>query len=215
MKRLLFFLLLFSASTAGIYAQSSTIFIFKDFSTAKAYFKNRSVITASMNYDGGKDRMCFMQNDEIMELTNAHEIDSIVWDGSRKFVTSGNSFLDEVELQNGTAYIHWRLRDVNVGSRGALGATTQAKVETINIKSMMGVYSIDDSINHVEIFERKNDNDYYLTINGKLQKFKNLKQLTKLLPEFKAQIETFSKEEKIDTKNTQDVLRLINYCLSL
>lgn len=215
MKRILFPLLISFGFVSGILAQSGTIFIFKEFANAKVYFKNRSVTVAPMNYDGAKNRMYFKEKEEIMELTNAHAIDSIVWDGSRKFITQGDSFLDEVRLENGTLYINWRLKEVNVGSRGALGATTQAKVNTISLKSI-GIYNIDDEEkNYVDIYERKNDNDYYLTLDGKLQKFKNIKQLQKLLPELKDQIESFAKEERIDMKQTPDVIRLVNYTLSL
>ncbi|MDF9831770.1 hypothetical protein [Parabacteroides sp. PF5-6] len=214
MKRIGLPLLLLLAFAAGLSAQSHTIFIFKDFTEAKVYFKNRSITIAPMNYDGAKGRMYFMQNDELMELTHIQMIDSIVWEGERKFITHGASFLDEVRLENGTLYIHWRLKDVNIGSRGALGATTQARVETISLKSM-GIHSVDKEVNYTEIYERKNDNDYYLLLNGKLQRFKNSKQLSKLLPELKDNIETFAKEEKIDTKQTPDMIRLVNYTLSL
>ncbi|MDL2282346.1 hypothetical protein LJC44_04475 [Parabacteroides sp. OttesenSCG-928-G06] len=214
MKRTLFSLFICIIFVLPAASQSQTIFIFKEFEEAKVYFKNRSVTVAPMNYDAAKNRMYFMQNEEVMELLNTQAIDSVVWNNARKFVTLEKAFLEEVKLTKGRVYIYWRLKDINVGSRGALGATTQAKVETIGLKNL-GIYSTDEDINHTDLYQRKNDNDYFIRVEGKYKRFKTLKQLTKLLPEQKEMIETYAKNEKIDMKNVVSVLQLLDYCFSL
>jgi len=213
MKRLLFPLFITLVFITGICAQNKTFFILEDFSDAKVYFKNKTITIAPMNYDAAKNRMYFMQNNERMELTNAHAIDSIVWGGKGKFITNKNSYLEEVKLANGPAYIQWKLKDVSVGARGAFGTTTQGKVEQISLRSM-GIYSTKDE-NVVDIYQQKNDNDYFLKINGELQKVNSLKQITKLLPAHKEEIEAFAKKRKTDMNDALSALQMLDYCLSL
>lgn len=213
MKRILFSLFVFSIFVTGICAQNKTFFILEDFTDAKVYFKNNTVTVAPMNYDASTNRMFFMQNDERMELTNTHAIDSIIWPGVGKFITNKNSYLEEIKLTNGVAYIQWKLKNAYLGSRGAFGVTTQAKVEQVYLRTI-GVYSTKDE-KVVDIYQQKNDNSYYLKINGEFHKVNSLKQITKLFPAHKDKIETYAKNKKVDMKETLSILQLLDYCLSL
>lgn len=212
----LFFFFIFSICVLTSAAQSnSPLFIFDNFYNAKIHFKNRSVTVATMNYDAVNDKMYFKQNDDLMELTNAASIDSIVWAGKRCFVTHGNRFLEKVDLKNGTCFIGWRIKNVNVGSTGALGSTTQAKVESISIRSM-GVFSAQDASSHsADVFQQKNVNEYFLTKNGKFNKVTNLKHVQKLFPDHKEAIKKFADEHDVKMQEPLSVLELLNYCMGL
>lgn len=77
MKRLL--LILWTAfSVSTIYSQIKPLFIFEQFAKAKVHFKNRSVTVVPMNYDAVNDKMYFMDQGNLMELTNVALVDSIV-----------------------------------------------------------------------------------------------------------------------------------------
>lgn len=217
MKKLLLLILFLSTFNNNIFAQGvdNTVFIHKNFENAKVFLKNNSLTISPMNYDADKKRMCFKENDIIMELTNVLAIDSIIWNhNGRKFITDKGRFLEEVKVNNGTVYIDWKLKKVNIGSRGALGLTTQTKVEAVSLKSI-GIYSSDDDYNHIDIYEQKNDNNYFIEINGKLEKVKTIKQLSKLYPQYKELIETYTKDKAIDMKNTTSALALLDFTLSL
>lgn len=196
-------------------AQNEPLFIFDQFINAKIHFKNRSVTVASMNYDAVNDKMFYKDQGDLMELTNAAMIDSIVWAGKRTFVTHTNGFLEKVTLENGTAYIHWKIRNVNVGSKGAFGTVTQGKVESISIRSM-GVFSAGDAAsNSADVFQQKNVNEYFIAMDGKLKKITNKKQLFKLYPAHKATIEKYMDKENIQMTEALSVLQLLNFCLGL
>ena len=214
MKKLYSFLLLFIlVFNAG--AQEKPLFIFEQFANAKIHFKNRSVTVAPMNYDAVNDKMYFKQNADLMELTNYAMIDSIVWAGKRTFVTYGNGFLEQVKMDNGTAFIRWRIKNVNVGSRGAFGTVTQGKVESISIRSM-GVFSATDAeSNSADVFQQKNSNEYFLSLNGKMNKITNLKHLYKLYPVHKDAIKQYVDSEHIKMEEPLLVLQLLNYCMGL
>ena len=215
MKNLSFFFL-FSFYALVTTAQAyDPLFIFEQFSNAKIHFKNRSVTVAAMNYDAVNDKMYFKNNGELMELSNQEMIDSISWASKRSFITNGKSYLEKVNLDNGTCYIAWRIKNVDVGSAGAYGTTTQGKVESISVRSL-GVFSATDAASHSgDVFQQKNANEYYLPIDGKLKKVTNLKHLYKLYPEHKDAIKEYADKEKIKMNEPLSVLQVLNYCMGL
>lgn len=214
--KILSFFFLFSFYALVTTAQAyDPLFIFEQFSNAKIHFKNRSVTVAAMNYDAVNDKMYFKNNGELMELSNQEMIDSISWAGKRSFITNGKSYLEKVNLDNGTCYIAWRIKNVNVGSAGAYGTTTQGKVESISVRSL-GVFSATDAASHSgDVFQQKNANEYYLPIDGKLKKVTNLKHLYKLYPEHKDAIKEYADKEKIKMNEPLSVLQVLNYCMGL
>lgn len=207
MKRIFLYLLVaFIVSIAC--AQNEPVFIFKQFVHAKIHFKNRSITVVPMNYDAVNDKMYFQRDGQLMELMQLDRIDSVVWAKQFCFVCHDQKFLEKVTLKNGTAFIHWQVRSVNVGAIGAMGRVTQAKVER--------VYSSESWRNHsADIYKQKNQNDYYLLWDGSLKKVTTLKQILKLFPDHKADIEAFAEEQKIKMQMPQSVLELLDYCLNL
>ena len=207
MKRFsLYLLVCFIVSVAC--AQNDPVFIFKQFVHAKIHFKNRSITVVPMNYDAVNDKMYFQRNGQLMELMQLDRIDSVVWAKQFCFVCHDQKFLEKVTLKNGTAFIHWQVRSVNVGAIGAMGRVTQAKVER--------VYSSESWRNHsADIYKQKNQNDYYLLLDGSLKKVTTLKQILKLFPDHKADIEAFVEEQQIKMQIPQSVLELLDYCLNL
>lgn len=215
MKNLAIFLLFSVYALVATAQANDPLFIFDQFYNAKIHFKNRSVTVAPMNYDAVNDRMYFKQGSDMMELTNQESIDSISWAGKRCFITYGKNFLEKINLDNGTCYIAWRIRNVNVGSAGALGSVTQGKVENINIRSM-GVFSAEDAKSHnADVYQQKNANEYYLPMDGKFKKITNKKHILKLYPEHKSEIEAYMDKENIKMQEPLSVLQLLNFCMGL
>ena len=207
MKRFCLYLLVcFIVSVAC--AQNEPVFIFKQFVHAKIHFKNRSITVVPMNYDAVNDKMYFKRDGQLMELMQLSSIDSVVWAKKFCFVYHEQKFLEKVQLKNGTAFIHWQVRNVNVGSIGALGQVTQAKVDRAYSSKSWRDHSSD-------IYKLKNQNDYYLLLDGSLKKVTTLKQILKLFPKHKADIEAFVEEQQTNMQMPQSVLDLLDYCLNL
>jgi hypothetical protein len=214
MKRLLPLILFFWVALT-VSAQNEPLFIFEQFVNAKIHFKNRSVTVAPMNYDAVNDKMFYKDKGNLMELTNAAIIDSIVWAGKRSFIPHTGGFTEQVKMENGTVFIHWHIKNVNVGSRGALGMVTQAKVESISVRAM-GVFSATDATSQsADVYQQKNANEYYLPIEGKLKKITTKKHVLKLYPQHKAAIEEFMDKNKIQMTEPLSVLELLNFCMGL
>ena len=207
MKRFCLYLLVcFIVSVAC--AQNEPVFIFKQFVHAKIHFKNRSITVVPMNYDAVNDKMYFKRDGQLMELMQLSSIDSVVWAKKFCFVYHEQKFLEKVQLKNGTAFIHWQVRNVNIGSIGALGQITQAKVDRAYSSKSWRDYNSD-------VYKLKNKNDYYLSLDGSLKKVTTLKQILKLFPKSKADIEAFVEEQQTNMQMPQSVLDLLDYCLNL
>lgn len=207
MKRFCLYLLVcFVVSVAC--AQNDPIFIFKQFVHAKIHFKNRSITVVPMNYDAVNDKMYFKRDGQLMELMQLSSIDSVVWAKKFCFVCHEQKFLEKVQLKNGTAFIHWQVRNVNVGAIGALGQVTQAKVDRVYSSKSWRDYSSD-------IYKLKNQNDYYLLLDGSLKKVSTLKLIQKLFPKYTADIESFIEEQQTNMQVPQSVLDLLDFCLNL
>ena len=214
MKRLLPIILFFWFALT-VSAQNEPLFIFEQFVNAKIHFKNRSVTVAPMNYDAVNDKMFYKDKGNLMELTNAAIIDSIVWAGKRSFIPHTGGFMEQVKMENGTVFIHWHIKNVNVGSRGALGMVTQAKVESISVRAM-GVFSATDATSQsADVYQQKNANEYYLPIEKKKKKITTKKHVLKLYPQHKAAIEEFMDKNKIQMTEPLSVLELLNFCMGL
>lgn len=186
----------------------------EQFTQATVFFKNRSVTVAPMNYDVTNNVMYYKANGTVMELTNSALIDSIVWPTKYKFVVHQDIYLHELPLPNGRIFIHWRIREVNIGKQGALGLNTQAKVEQIDLKSI-GIYTDDQEIRKIDIYKMRNNNEYFILHQGGRKKVTNLKSLLKLYPQHTDNLRAFAKSEHIDMNHVSDALKIINYALGL
>lgn len=155
-----------------------------------------------------------------MEVANIHTVDTIFVRG-HKFIPVANVFYEVVPLKNGIVYIDWLIKDVNIGSKGALGAVTQGSVHNLQM-SNLGLNAVEmytpykqQELGSTDLYQRKSDNTYFIRKKNKFVKLKTLKQLKKASPDNKDKIDAFAKENKIDMKETRDALLVINYCLGL
>lgn len=220
MRRIFFLaIVLLWGSFYTLMAQDHTILLFEKFINGKIHFKNHSVTTASLNYDAGHGKMLYLQNGELMEITNSFMIDSISF-GERQFIPFGDNYAEVIRTGHGKIYVNWILRDVNVGSKGAYGLPTHGKVE--NLKNYdfglnTTTYTAYDKqdVKSLDMFRRKNANRYLIDWNGELKEVKNVKQLIRLFPDKEADIRQFISDTKADMKVPYDAIELLKFCLTL
>ena len=200
--------------------QFSRIFLFDEFAKAQIKFRNRTQAIVSLNYDVANKKMLYTQGDDLMEVTNIQTVDTIFVKG-HKFIPVANVFYEVVPLKNGIVYIDWLIKDVNIGSKGALGAVTQGSVHNLQM-SNLGLNAVEmytpykqQELGSTDLYQRKSDNTYFIRKKNKFVKLKTLKQLKKASPDNKDKIDALAKENKIDMKETRDALLVINYCLGL
>lgn len=220
MKAFLTFFILYFFSLSVSAQQFKRIFLFNDFVQAQIKFRNHSVSVVSLNYDASNKTMLFRQGEEMMEMTNPAQVDTVII-GKRKFVPVGRGFYEVVCRKEGVVYIDWLLKDVNIGSKGALGTVTQGSVKNLQM-SDLGLNGTEmytpyerQKIGSTEVYRRKNDNTYYIKVEGKLEKVKSLKHLEKIFIGHKDEIRKFAKDHKIDMKDILDIFSILDYCMEL
>ena len=178
-------------------AAQQRFFLFPEFVPGEISFKGFTrPDRVVMNIDALGQKIFYLQGETLMELTNVSMIDSLRVDG-KKFVMKEGLLSEELAWPGDTVYVNWKFKNVNKGSKGALGATTQAKVEVLQSYDFTPAtpfpvadwhrYSMDEdgSSSSVEVWQRKGDNTYFFTLDGKQYKVKRLKDLYNAFPDIR------------------------------
>ena len=208
-------------------AAQQRFFLFSEFVPGEISFRGFSrPEKVVMNIDAMGQKIFYLQGETLMELTNASMIDSIRVEG-KKFVMKDGLISEELAWPGDTVYVNWKFKNVNKGSKGALGATTQAKVEVVQSFEFSPAtpfpvadwhrYSMDEdgAPGSVEVWQRKNDNTYFFTLDGTEYKVKRLKDLYKAFPDKAPALKAYVKEKKYTMENAQQALSVIAYLKTL
>lgn len=229
MKRLsLLSLLLLCLSIIG--ARGQRIFLFDQFGESTVYMKNKTVTKSKMNYDANSGKVYFMQGEEMMELTNLMQIDSIHF-GDKKFVVKGNDILENYSTPAGIVQIKWRINRVHDGYEGAFG-TSQVPSKKLQLSGDFGMGTISGAsggmyngsfgVNdhqeggrNLDVWRNKSQNTYYFEKDGKSYAVSKMSQLQKAFPEKKKQIKEFAKEYDLNFNTAEKAVLLIAYVMAL
>lgn len=225
MKR--FLSLLFAVALAVLpLAAQQRFYLFSEYQPGTISFKGFSrPEQVVMNIDALNQKVFYFQGETLMELTNPGMIDTLRL-GGKKFVMKDGLLCEQMAWPSDTLYVNWKFKNVNKGSKGALGFTTQAKVEVLHSYEFSPatpfpvtdwhLYSEDgDSTGSVEVWQRKNDNTYFFSIDGVEYKAKRLKDLYNAFPEKAPALKAYVKEKKYTMENAQQALTVIAYLKTL
>lgn len=215
MKKLIIISALLLSGAAA--SAQGCIFLFGDFTPAEFTFRRGKGTQALFNFDTKGQKLYYIDGDNYMEMTNVQRIDTVKV-GYRKFVFHDSRFCEYVHSDKGDVFINWHLRDSFVGKQGAMGLTTQGKVEVLEVPGLNSEYSYDNIGKYedrTDVWTVKNENGYYFTLEGKEYEFRRLAELYKALPDKAADIKAFVKSKRISLKNTREALAVIYYIYSL
>ncbi len=174
-----------------------------------------------MNIDALGQKIFYYQGETLMELVNMNMVKSVEADG-RSFIFKDGMLCEICENENGVILINWKFRNVNVGSRGAMGFTTQAKVEVLRTYDLDAAYTLqnfgryaEQDTYSTEVWKKKGDNTYFFSIEGTEYKVKKLKDLYKAFPDAAKQLKSFAKSNQLTMENAADAVRIIDYLRTL
>ena len=189
---------------AFLQAQQRFIFLFPDFEEGHIQFINRSVADVRLNFDALSQTVYYYDGETLMELTNLNMVSRIEADG-RTFVVHDDRLCEAIEREKGRVLVNWKFKNVNTGSVGALGATTQSKVEALHSRSE----------HSQEMWQKKNDNTYFFSVGDREYCVKRLKDLYKAFPAQAAALKAFDKENELTMTNADDAFRMFDYLWSI
>ena len=224
MKRFLSAVLVFVLALSAARAQQR-LYLFSEFHPGTLSFKGYSKPeTVLMNIDALGQKIFYYQGETLMELTNASMIDSLRING-KHFQMKEELLCERLAWAQDTVYVNWKFKKVNKGSKGALGATTQAKVEVLHSYEFTPatpfpvtdwhLYSEDGDGASVEVWTRKNDNTYFFTVAGTEYRVKRLKDLYNAFPQQAPALKAYVKEHRYTMENAQEALSVISRLNSL
>lgn len=189
------------------------VFLFDDFTKGVFHMKGNIKTKAEFNIDAKGQRIYYLLNGQTMEMTNLGQLVSIDAD-EREFVLKDDAICELIETDNYTVLVNWRLRESYVGRVGAMGLTTQAKVDVVEIPGLNSEYSLNNMGKFedvTQVWDLKNENIYYVQAGGKDYRFRNLNDLCKAFPRRKAEIKEFAHKNNITMGTVNEALMLLNF----
>ena len=212
MARVRFLLIVCLLCSFSSFAQDQ-VFLFDDFTRGVFYMKGNVKTKAQFNIDAKGQRIYYMLNGQTMEMTNLDRLVRIQAD-DREFVVRDGALCEKVVKDAYTVLVNWRLRESYVGRVGAMGLTTQAKVDVVEIPGLNSEYSLNNMGKYedvTQVWDRKNENIYYVQASGKEYRFRNPGDLYKAFPRRKAEIKEFIHTNNITMETSKEAIMIFDF----
>lgn len=223
MKRLIGIVLIICLSALSLSAQpGKRLYLFPEFVPGHFELHNRTVVDTRMNFDTAGQTVYYYDGEVLMEMTDLHLIKSLTV-GDRVFVVRDGLLCERLDTPSGPVLVNWRFKNVNKGSKGAMGITTQGKVDVISSMNF-GYDSYSPSnkgnreaadIHSVEVWEQANDNIYFFFADGDWHKVKSQKDLYRDFPAQAAPVKAYIKENRLSMSQTEKALKILGYLQGL
>ena len=111
-------------------SQKQESFLFPDFVRGHLVFANGTSADAEVDFDTIRQTLYYIRGNDVMELTNLQDLRTLTI-GDRTFVMHDGLLCEVYDLQGNKVLVNWKFRNVNKGSKGAMGATTQNRVDVL------------------------------------------------------------------------------------
>lgn len=194
-------------------------FMFPGFTKGVTRMKDGKTITSDLNYNMVDEILVTELNGTYRYAKDNSNIDT-VYLSNKKLVPYGKIFYEvlvsgpvSLFLQN-KSYFAPKGSNVGYGAKSqSVGATEFERMELNpgNNSNQWNVVNIDLPEN----MEVRPASVYWIRKNGAYEKFANEKQFLKIFPDQQEKLKTFIKQDKINFKKHEDLIRLVKYCNSI
>ncbi|MBQ3723461.1 MAG: hypothetical protein II851_07095 [Bacteroidales bacterium] len=202
--------------------QFERLYLFPDFTVGHIQFYNGSTVNVKMNFDARGQKIYYYDGETLMEMTNLPAIKTLTVQ-DRIFVVREGLLCEVFDNEKGPVLVNWKFKNVNKGSKGALGTTTQGKVEVLSSLDFgHTTYSTANpgklegkGVHSAEVWERKNDNTYFVPLDDQWYRIKTLKDLYTAFPAQAAQLKSYAKSNYLTMIKAEDAFKIIDYLQTL
>ena len=216
MRRFLIILSGLLISTMSLSSQpKQRVYIFPEFSVGHIVLFNGTETDALLNFDAAGQTINYYEGSTLMEMTNLPMIKTLQV-GDRVFVVKEGLLCEVIDNASGPILVNWKFKNNNRGSTGALGATTQAKVEAY--RPFNSDYLLMKSGNHeeldwfsVEVWETINENTYFISAGGAQHKIKKLKDLCAAFPSQAKALKSYARTHHLMMNKAEDAFKIFDY----
>ena len=189
------------------------VFLFPDFQKGHIVFYNNATSDVELNIDTYNQVIYYIQGDQLMQMTNMQSIGNLTV-GDRRFVIHDGLLCEAVDVAGHPVLVNWKFKNVNKGSKGALGATTQSKVDVLWTNLDAGTVvpgqgrAAEQGEYVLEVCQMKSDNTYFITVGGQSYRVRKLKDLYKAFPDVAPQLKAFAKENHLLMTSAEDSFKI-------
>ncbi len=203
----------FLASSRFAFGQADTIknnsqFYFPEFVEGTVKLKTGKTIERPLNYNLLSEKMTFMNQGQIMDLTNPEAVDT-VYIKDKKFVFYNNVFLEVVEEGPVSLFFEHTGTAESTGRVGPYGTKSQTS-GTQSLKRLV-TGSQTYNLKLPEDFEVVKSFVSYVKIGDEMNKVITMKQFIKLFPGKKDSLKQFIKKNRLKINNQQDVKQMVSF----
>jgi hypothetical protein len=207
---LITFLTFFFLQLAGQNDQRNKLpqYLFPDFSPGIVIKKNGVTQKYELNYNTVTQKMVFVQEYDLFDMTGTESIDTIVIEG-RKFVPVDEVFFEVLVVAPVSLLLQHRSDLIPVGSPAGYGSTSQTSAidNYVGISTRSGTLNLKIPDKH-EIREAPT---YWVVDVSNRVSFINRNQFLKAFAPDREKLEVFIKKNKVRFENPSDVADLIEY----
>lgn len=212
MKRL-FIALTFLLAGFQAFAQQDA-YLFPDFVRGHLVFANQSTADADLNFDTIHQTLYYISGNDVMELTNLPDLRTLTV-GPREFVMHDGLLCEILDNHGKKILVNWRFRNVNKGSKGAMGATTQNRVDVLWTAGSQATATDRTGEHALDIWQIRCENTYFITVGDKYYRVKKLKDLYKAFPDVAPQLKAYSKENRLLMTSAEDSFKIFDKLFEL
>ena len=205
MKRFILILTILAASLPAL--AQRTAFLFPDYTKGHLVFANQATADVSLNFDTQSQNLYYLRGNDVMELTNLQEVRTLTV-GERNFVMHDGLLCELVDMDGRKILVNWKFRNVNKGSKGALGATTQNRVDVLWSSGSHATSDDRTGEHSLDIWSIRCENTYFITVDGQYYRAKKLADLYKSFPAQAPALKAYAKENKLLMTSAEDSFKL-------
>ena len=187
-------------------------FMFPDFPIGVVKLKTGEKIPLKLNYNVAREKMVFLQNSQVFDLTEYESVDTI-YIQKRRFVPVNRVFYETLVNGPVSLFIQHRAAIIQPSRPAAYGGTSQVSSSTyINNMRLGG-----------ETFRMRNkqeitvepDPAIWIRKTNEMHAIANKKALLKVFPEKKSEISEYIRQNHLNVEYPDDMIRLIRYINTL
>jgi len=195
----------FSQSVNDTLSQNG--YVFDRFIPGIVLLKNGNRENAPLNYDANAQAIAYIQDGQIMTLTNISDVDT-VYIQEKEFIALKDKFY-EIIIQTPLLLANYTCKPHPLTSTVDHNGTSLQNNDQVS-GNISGAY-INRKYKGNSYMEFQKE--YSVKIKNALYKVNNEKQFRKAFPEKSDAIHEFVQTNKIDLNKEQEVIKLINFCL--
>jgi hypothetical protein len=187
---------------------SSPQFLYPDFTNGKVRMKNGKFQILILNYNTVSEKMVFMRDEKIYDMTNPEMIDTVFLEES-SFVPFDKVFYRVILNAPVSFFVQYKGEIMSPGTPAGYGVNSQVS-NTKNLSSVelaSGHYNLKLPTDYTV----KTDFLYWIRKDGNMSGFANERQFMKLFPDHETELKQFLKQNKIKFDKVPDVMKLAEY----